>query len=411
MTILVVDDNEANRYQLEVLFHSKKFDVITAVNGTDALAKARENPPDLIVSDILMPGMDGFSLCRAWNEDDRLRSIPFIFYTATYTDEHDRQFALSLGAEQFIVKPEEPEIFLQHIQESLVRVQSRTAASKAAAAAPREDDSSYLKEYNIVLIRKLEAKMTQLEDVNRQLTNDITERKKVEEALREALKVKTAFTSMVSHELRTPLCALKESVSLVEGGMMGKVTEDQKKILEMAKSNIDRLSRLISQILDFQALETGKMVFHLNDNDINKTVTEVFELMNILAKEKGLAIFLDLDKGLPRIRFDADRISQVLLNLVDNSLKLTAKGRVTISTKRVNGSIEVSVKDTGPGINEKDMPRLFREYEQLVRRTGGAGLGLAICLEIIKSHGGKISAESTVGQGTTMRFTLPIQSA
>jgi signal transduction histidine kinase len=238
---------------------------------------------------------------------------------------------------------------------------------------------------------------------------DITERKKAEAELREAVKAKAAFTSMVSHELRTPLGALKESVSQILEGMLGTLNEEQRKFLEIAKRNVDRLARLITEVLDFQTLETGKTVFKIEYNDINEVIKETKEIMDIVAKEKGLDFILNLDKGLPRIKFDRDKLAQVLSNLVNNSLKLTKKGNITISTTGGHNVIQVSVKDTGPGIKEKDMPRLFQQYEQLERRTGGTGLGLAICLEIIKAHGGKIWAESKFGQGTTIHFILPIE--
>ena len=238
---------------------------------------------------------------------------------------------------------------------------------------------------------------------------DIAGRKKAERALMEVVKAKSAFTSMVSHELRTPLAALKESVSQVLEGMLGAINEDQGKFLGIAKNNIDRLARLINEVLDFQTLETGKMVFKIQENDINEVVKEAKETMSIIAKEKGLDFILNLDKELPKIKFDRDKISQVLTNVVNNSIKLTEKGSITISTTRGNNIIQVSVKDTGPGIKEEDMPRLFQQYEQLERKTGGTGLGLAISLEIIKAHGGKIWAESIFGHGTTMHFLLPIE--
>ena len=222
-------------------------------------------------------------------------------------------------------------------------------------------------------------------------------------------KAKSAFTSMVSHELRTPLSALKEGVSQVLEGMLGTINEGQKKNLGIAKRNADRLNRLITEVLDFQTLEIGKAVFKMQDNDMNEVVEETKETMDIIAKEKGLDFILNLDKELPKIKFDRDKICQVLSNLVNNSLKLTEKGSITISTTKGNNVMQVSVKDTGPGIKEEDMPRLFQQYEQLERKTGGTGLGLAISLEIIKAHGGKIWAESTFGQGTIMHFLLPIE--
>lgn len=236
---------------------------------------------------------------------------------------------------------------------------------------------------------------------------NISDRKRAEKKLQEAVRAKSAFTSMVSHELRTPLGALKESVALVSEGALGAVNPEQKRFLGIAKGNVDRLARLINDVLDFQKLENGKMVFTIQDNDINEVVKETKETMNIIAKAKGLDFILNLDQGLPKIKFDRDKISQVLINLASNSLKAAEKGAITISTAKENGVIQVSVKDTGPGIKEEDLPRLFQQYEQLERKTGGTGLGLAISSEIIKAHGGKIWAESTFGQGTTMHFILP----
>jgi PAS domain S-box-containing protein len=190
--ILIVDDNEANLYLLRALLEGHGCEVATATNGANALDVARQNLPDLIVSDVLMPVMDGFALCREWKKDARLRTIPFVFYTATYTDERDEQFGLSLGAERFVVKPEEPDVLLAIICEAIQRVGSPPAgrvrpASKAHAgspnAAPEADEASYLALYNKTLVRKLEAKMAQLEQANLELRES---RRDLEEAQRVA---------------------------------------------------------------------------------------------------------------------------------------------------------------------------------------------------------------------------------
>ena len=164
MTILVVDDREENRYQLEVLLGGNGYQVVSVANGAEALAEARRQPPDLIISDILMPVMDGFALCREWKSDERLRSIPFIFYTATYTDQRDRDFALSLGADEFILKPEEPDNLLRFVREA---VEAIRRAPSAAALTPEK--ACHLRQYNEELIRKLEDKMAQLEQSDRAL--------------------------------------------------------------------------------------------------------------------------------------------------------------------------------------------------------------------------------------------------
>jgi putative two-component system response regulator len=169
MTILIVDDNEQNIYQLQFLLGGNGYKVVTAANGAEALEKARQNPPDLIISDILMPVMDGFTLCREWKKDERLRSIPFIFYTATYIHDQDREFALKLGAERFLFKPQEPEVFIRTIREVIQQVSSSPKRPPSAPVESLPEEKLYLKQYNSVLIRKLEDKMLQLEKKNREL--------------------------------------------------------------------------------------------------------------------------------------------------------------------------------------------------------------------------------------------------
>jgi two-component system cell cycle sensor histidine kinase/response regulator CckA len=185
MKILVVDDIEANVYQLQVLLGGNGYTVDTAPNGAVALEKARQSPPGLIITDILMPVMDGFSLCREWMQDERLKRIPLIFYTATYTDERDRKFALELGAAQFMVKPVDHEILLQEIRAVMMEPKPKPS-QPAAHPRPPVGDTVYLQEYSEVLIRKLEDKMSELEQANRQLGRDLAERKRVEESLRES---------------------------------------------------------------------------------------------------------------------------------------------------------------------------------------------------------------------------------
>ncbi len=181
--LLIVDDNEQNLYMLRVLLESHGYEVVTATNGAEALEKARSDPPDVIISDILMPVMDGFTLCRQWKKDERLKGIPFVFYTATYTDPQDEEFALSLGAERFIVKPVEPDVFVEMLREVI------REAEEGRLVAPREpieEEPVYLKQYSERLVRKLEKKVLDLE-------GEITECKQAEEALREYQEMFSAF--------------------------------------------------------------------------------------------------------------------------------------------------------------------------------------------------------------------------
>ncbi len=246
------------------------------------------------------------------------------------------------------------------------------------------------------------------------MLRDVTDRKKAEEKLKETMKMKSEFISMVSHELRTPLTAIKEGIALVADGLAGEINEEQKELLGISKKNVDRLARLINDVLDFQKLDSAKMNFNLKPNDINQIVNDTYDIMASTAKNIGLDLLLELGQNLPKAKFDSDKITQALTNLVTNAMKFTEKGNVTIKTTKTEDAVQVSVSDTGCGIKKEDLPKVFNRFEQLghggERKTGGTGLGLAISKEIIERHGGRICVESKPGKGSKFAFTLPVYS-
>ena len=172
--LMIVEDNQQNLYMLNVLLKGHGYDVVSAINGVDALEKARINPPDVVISDILMPEMDGFTLCRQWKTDDRLKHIPFIFYTATYTDPRDEKLAMSLGAKRFLLKPMDPEELLGVIEGIVQDMNERPPDVKSYHP---DQEKEIFKLYNERLVKKLEKKMLDLE-------KEIADRKCVETALR-----------------------------------------------------------------------------------------------------------------------------------------------------------------------------------------------------------------------------------
>jgi len=245
------------------------------------------------------------------------------------------------------------------------------------------------------------------------VTHDLTERKQLEKAREEAIAARTQFIAMASHEVRTPLTAIKEGIRLVLTEATGPLNDDQKELLEIARRNSERLSRLINDLLDFQKLKSGKMEFDMHQNNINEVVLEIAETMMPLVNEKGLHLVTDLDTTAPIVAFDKDRIQQVLTNVISNGIKFTKEGSVTIRTSCRDNTVQVSVQDTGPGIRSEDLPKLFHEFEQLAApngpKMGGSGLGLAISRQIMKKHNAKIWAESKLGKGTVVHFVLPIR--
>jgi len=190
--VLIVDDIDENRYLLEVLVKGYGFESISASNGAEALSLAIREMPDIVISDILMPVMDGYSFCNEWKKNETLRNIPFVFYTATYTHPKDEEFALSLGADRFLIKPQEPDFFINMINEVI----NDFKANKIEVRKPSNlDELNTLKEYNEALIRKMEDRMLKSEeaekkisDYARQLEIEIEERKQTTVALKESEK-------------------------------------------------------------------------------------------------------------------------------------------------------------------------------------------------------------------------------
>ena len=234
------------------------------------------------------------------------------------------------------------------------------------------------------------------------IARDINERKQLMES-------KEDFINMVSHELRTPLGAIREGVLLVIEEKFGQLNEKQKEMLSIAQRNVDRLTRLITQVLDIQKFEAGRMRLDLEQGDINSLVEEVYASMVSMVSKKHLGFTFKLEDNLPRLRFDRDKITQVLQNLINNAAENTEKGAITVTTSAQGNCVKVSVADTGCGISGNEMSKLFQRFTQIRKKPGGSGLGLAICKEIIDKHKGKIAAESEPGKGTTFHFILPVK--
>lgn len=221
---------------------------------------------------------------------------------------------------------------------------------------------------------------------------------------------KSEFVSSVSHELRTPLTAIKENLLIVYDGSAGALTFEQKDFLRAATRNVDRLERLVGDILDFQLLDYGRMSFHFQPGDLNDLVREIESAFKHLASAKALEIKTDLDQQLPLVDMDRGRLHQVLSNLVQNSIRYSDRGTITLRTLSGDTNVIVSVIDEGRGISEEDMTKLFQSFQRLSSSATpyieGTGLGLAISKKIIDAHRGRIEAFSHEGRGTIFRITL-----
>jgi signal transduction histidine kinase len=241
--------------------------------------------------------------------------------------------------------------------------------------------------------------------------DDISAKKQAEDKLLENMELKAQFISTVSHELRTPLMAIKEGINIVMEGIAGKLKPKQKEFLELSKRNVDRLSMLINDVLDFQKLESGRMKFELSPNDAAKTIREAADTMKLFADKHKVKLCVNLASDIGQAMFDHNRIIQVLTNLLSNAIKFTPQdGNVTLQASRQNNEIIITITDTGMGIPKDDLPKIFERFYR-VKRPGkeipGTGLGLPIVAQIITQHQGRILVDSEVGKGSTFTIYLP----
>jgi len=239
-------------------------------------------------------------------------------------------------------------------------------------------------------------------------SKDVTERK-----YKESLEAKAELIQMVSHELRTPIHSVKEGLSIVLEGLTGELTAEQKEVLNISKRCVDRLVRLVNDVLAFHKLESGVIEFQMKKECPNKLIEEVGSAMRPLVENKNLKLELKLAKGLPEVPMDRDKIIQVLTNLLQNAIKFTLEGTITLTSSRDPHGVMISVEDTGIGIQSKDIPKLFRKFGQLesakLVAPGGTGLGLAISKKIVERHHGQIHMESEYKKGSIFSFTLPLE--
>jgi signal transduction histidine kinase len=249
--------------------------------------------------------------------------------------------------------------------------------------------------------------------------------------LQEVNRQKTLFLASAAHELKTPLAVIKGYYDLLLTGSLGKLTEKQRDILEESKESSERLVRLVSMFLNYSALESGKLVLQLRENDLSDCLEELAKRWSEAFQRKGVKLETSLDPLISSFRFDYQKIQQTTANLLDNALKHTPSGGV-VTLKAVPhfwerrvaeatpveerrrfplprpNSVEVSVADSGPGLAAEHHQEIFEDFVRVDRNTSGMGLGLAIAKRLVQAHRGKIWVESELHRGSKFAFLLPM---
>lgn len=410
LEILIVEDNPDNLEMLEYLLRGNHYKVNTAFNGNEALEKLQERKYDIIISDILMPEMDGFQLCRECKKNENHRNICFIFYTATYVDSKDEEFAMSLGAQNFIRKPQEPDVLLKIITETY---QKNLETQDTANTIEEKDEKETYKLYSERLVAKLEKK-------NLDLENEIKRHKRSLELLQEAKqkaeesdRLKTAFLSNMNHEIRTPMNGIIGFTDLLKTADLD--TENIKDYISIIQMSCNRLLSLITDLINISQIETGQITFNIMEFNVKEVIEQLDAYFRSEIERNGLELYMDfsLIENTPMLYSDKDKVETILVNLIKNAIKFTQKGSIQIGLKSINHMLEFYVKDTGIGIPARRLDAIFERFVQAdikdTRAFYGAGLGLSIAKSYANMLGGDLKVESEEEKGSTFYLTLPVQ--
>jgi two-component system sensor histidine kinase/response regulator len=365
-TILVVDDShEANRVLCVLLGH-EGFQVKSAYAGEEAVEMILDDPPDLVLLDVMMPEIDGLEVLRRIRQNPETTELPVIMVTAL-GDTQDVIRGLELGANDYLTKPPQFEILAARVRTQL--------------------------------------KLKRLQDQRRQ---DILR-------LRELDTLKDKFLQIAAHDLRNPLNNIVMSAELLDEHKEEFATIDPefKRILKMVRMAIRMMQSIINDFLDLQAMQSGQLELQRKRTSLNDVIEQVLLQFGSYAEQKEVDVQSDLAHDLPDCFADPDRLMQIASNLIGNAIKYSFPGGSVVVTSRPrDGSLRVEVQDNGPGIPEDEMPLLFTPFSRLSNKpTGGeksSGVGLSIARHLVELHEGTIGAESEAGVGSTFWFEIPV---
>jgi PAS domain S-box-containing protein len=254
--------------------------------------------------------------------------------------------------------------------------------------------------------------MEDMEEANREMVKTKEELERSLKELKEMDVKKDQFISIAAHELKTPLTSIHGFSQLLQNRKVSNNFTKRNKYLKIMDHETKRLAKLVNDILDLSRIDLGTVKFSLDEVNINRLIEDVKKEMNVQMNEKGLESEYDIEKGIPRIVTDREKLTEILINLIGNAVKYTPKGKITVRAFREGSGVRFIIKDTGIGIAKEEQKRIFERFYQVdssySRKAGGTGLGLALCNEFVDLLGGRLWVEGEVGKGSEFNFTLPI---
>ncbi|HPZ07910.1 MAG TPA: hybrid sensor histidine kinase/response regulator [Candidatus Eremiobacteraeota bacterium] len=385
--LLIADDMPVITNMLSYILKRKNYAIAIATNGIETIEMAKKHSPDLILLDIIMPDLDGFTVCKRLKESPETKEIPIIFLTAK-DDPGEIQKGFESGAVDYVKKP------FNHT-ELMARVKTHLELKSAR-------------------------------DSQKELLNKVTEQaKKLEENLEEIFKknkelkklsnLKNEFLGMVAHDLRTPIAIIQiASEHLLTQSSDIPFSQEQIEILKEINLSSEHMFSLLDDLLDITAIESGNLNLKITKQNYIEFLKHNIKLNNPLAHKKRITLKLTCEDNIPEVRFDKNKISQVMNNLITNAIKFSESDtKITISVKKKKDYVVTGVIDEGQGIAEKYLTEIFKAFPKTnIKATAGeksTGLGLAITKKIVEGHGGQVRVESKVGKGSKFYFTLPLK--
>jgi len=353
-SLLVVDDNEMNRDMLSRRLQREGYTVTIAEDGYQAMELIKSHKFDLVLLDIMMPGISGFEMLPIIRQTQSLADLPIIMATAKDQSE-DIVEGLKLGANDYVTKPIDFPVLLARIQIHL--------------------------------------------------------------QLRGLSQLKDEFLRIASHDLKNPLSTILMSAHIIHDKVQPgtPMTEQFFNMLNFIVRRGEEMQRIIHDFLDFQAMEDGKVGLDMRPTSLNEIARDVVANNQEYAKNKEITLYAEIDEAIPEINADIARLTQVTQNMVGNAVKFSQKGSVAVvRTTLADGDVTLQVCDSGPGLTSDDLERAFAKYARLSNKpTGGessSGLGLAICKQMIDLHGGKIGVRNNPDRGATFWFSIPVNN-
>lgn len=351
--ILIIDDDESMCDACVQTYAKNSYVVDVASDGFTGLQKIKDINPDLVLVDLKMPGISGMVVLE---EIKRIDPEIVTLVITGYATIDSAIESIKKGAYDFLTKPFTPG------------------------------------ELRLITKRALEKRRLTIE------SNHLRQEKE---------KMRERFISMVSHQLRTPLVAVQQYFEVILEGMAGEVNNEQREMLERSKIRIDQLIYLIKDWLNLSKIDANRIIKKLAPINITSIFTNIFDLMQTIAKEKNITLKMDVPVNLPEISGDKGTLEQAFINLVDNGIKYGKNdGSLVVSAKEKNGYIEVSISDNGIGIPEDKLPFIFEQFYQVESKSDSAGLGLSIVKRIMDAHSATIKVTSKPEKGSTFTVLL-----